>query len=129
VPARKVAVPAAVGDDRWMSRPTPCRICRQWFRPDLRLGDRQRVCSAPACQAERQRRNVAAWKQLHPDDAVKRRIVARQRCAARDEPVDPLTVPAPLDRLPWAVAQTEFKVQGADFLAHMGRLLLGAVRK
>jgi hypothetical protein len=71
---------------------------------------------------------VAAWKQLHPDDAVKRRIVARQRCAARDEPVDPLTVPAPLDRLPWAVAQTEFKVQGADFLAHMGRLLLGAAR-
>jgi len=38
-------------------------------------------------------------------------------------------VPAPLDRLPWAVAQTEFKVQGADFLAHMGRLLLGAARK
>jgi hypothetical protein len=56
-------------------------------------------------------------------------MTARRRCAARDEPVDPLTVPAPLDHLPWAVAQVEFNVQGADFLAHMGRLLLGAVKE
>ena len=34
----------------------------------------------------------------------------------------PLRVPEPLDRLPWDVAQTEFGVQGAAFLAVLGGL-------
>lgn len=38
--------------------------------------------------------------------------------------VEPLRVPAPLDRLPWDLAQDQFEVQGADFIAIFGRLLL-----
>ncbi len=39
-------------------------------------------------------------------------------------PVEPLRMPPPLDRLPWDIAQSEFGVQGADFMGMMGTLLL-----
>jgi hypothetical protein len=118
-----------LGDDYGMPRPKPCSICRKWFRPDPRVGERQCVCSAPACQQERQRRNFAAWTQRHPEDAVRRRIAARRRRAAKHEAVDPLVVPAPLSKLPWDVAQKQFEVQGADFIAYLGKVLWVGVTK
>lgn len=46
----------------------------------------------------------------------------------RPQPPNPLRLPAPLDGLPWDLAQDEFGVQGADFLGVMGTLLLGAAQ-
>jgi hypothetical protein len=43
-------------------------------------------------------------------------------------PLAPLRVPAPLDRLPWDIAQDQFGVQGADFLGVFGRVLLGVAQ-
>jgi hypothetical protein len=37
---------------------------------------------------------------------------------------EPLRLPAPLNRLPWDIAQSEFESQGADFIGVMGALLL-----
>ena len=39
-------------------------------------------------------------------------------------PVEPLRVPPPLNRLRWDIAQSEFGVQGADFIGVMATLLL-----
>lgn len=36
-----------------------CGICRRWFTPGLRSGNRQKVCSETRCQRERHRRNCA----------------------------------------------------------------------
>jgi hypothetical protein len=46
--------------------------------------------------------------------------VERAAAAERGAP----RLPAPLDRLPWDVAQDEFGVQGAEFLGEFGRLLM-----
>jgi hypothetical protein len=43
---------------------------------------------------------------------------------AADPPPEPLRLPAPLNRLPWDIAQSEFGVQGADFIGVMATLLL-----
>jgi len=75
-----------------MTRRRPCRICRRWFTPHARSGDRQRVCGAAACQRERHRRSCAAWHRAHHDltheDRLKRRLRPRpgpmSRAAARD---------------------------------------------
>lgn len=40
----------------------PCRICRRWFHPHPRAGDRQRVCDATSCQRERHRRACQRWR-------------------------------------------------------------------
>jgi hypothetical protein len=37
---------------------------------------------------------------------------------------DPPAPPRPLDRLPWDLAQTEFGVQGAEFLGQFGKVLV-----
>jgi hypothetical protein len=104
-----------------IARKRPCCICHRWFRPDNRVGSRQRACSKPACQASRRRKKQAGWRARNPDYFAGRRIQARGAC---DEPLEPLRLPAPLNRLPWDIAQSEFGVQGADFIGIMGALLL-----
>jgi len=103
------------------ARKRPCCVCRRWFRPDNRVGSRQRACSKPACQASRRRKRQAAWRSRNPDYFAGRRIQARM---AGDRPPEPLRLPSPLNRLPWDIAQSEFGVQGADFIGVMGALLL-----
>ena len=39
----------------------PCRICRRWFTPHPRLGDRQRTCGDPHCRKEWHRKKCAEW--------------------------------------------------------------------
>jgi hypothetical protein len=112
-----------------MVRSRPCRICRRWFRPHPRVGDRQRVCSAESCQKQRQRDNVAAWKKRHPEYRVAHESRVRELRAAHGEVVDPLEMPPPLSELPWQVAQKQFGVQGTDFIAHLGKLLLFGPKK
>jgi len=99
-------------------------VCHRWFVPHPRAGDRQHVCSAPDCQKQRQHDNVAAWRQLHPEYRVAQAMRLRERLAAKEQVVDPLKMPAPLSGLPWQVARKYFGVQGTDFLAQFGRLLV-----
>lgn len=42
-------------------RKRPCRICKRWFAPNLRLKDRQKTCGAPACRREWHRRKCRQW--------------------------------------------------------------------
>ena len=104
-----------------VARKRPCSICHRWFRPDNRVGSRQRACSKPACQFLRRRKKQAAWRARNPDYFPGRRIQGRGAC---DEPPEPLRLPSPLNQLPWDIAQSEFGVQGADFIGVMGALLL-----
>jgi len=100
-----------------------CVICHRGFLAHPRVGDRQRACEREECQQELRRRNQAAWRKANPGYFIAWR--AKQRMARNaKEPVDPPRVPAPLNRLPWGLAQEEFGVGGADFLGSMGRALL-----
>jgi hypothetical protein len=104
-----------------VARKRPCCICRRWFRPDNRVGSRQLACSKPQCQLLRRRKKQAAWRARNPDYFSGRRIQAR---GASDQPPEPLRLPSPLNQLPWDIAQSEFGVQGADFIGVMGALLV-----
>ena len=46
-----------------MIKKRPCKICRKWFRPSNREGDRQRTCTRGECQRERHRRNCKQWRE------------------------------------------------------------------
>jgi len=43
-----------------------CEICKKAFKPDPRVGDRQRVCRTLPCQQERKRRSQASWLSQNP---------------------------------------------------------------
>jgi hypothetical protein len=107
------------------ARKRPCTICRHWFRPDPRIGARQRACRKQECQAARRRKTQAGWRGRNPDYFIARRIQARS--TVEPEP-EPLRFPAPLSKLPWDIAQDQFGVKGADFIGVMGRLLRQAAQ-
>jgi len=58
----------------------------------------------------------------NPDYFVARRLLERSTVMGRELP----RRPAPLNRLPWDVAQDEFGRQGTEFLGEFGRLLIKA---
>ena len=99
----------------------PFRWLWAGFRPDPRVGTRQRTCSADECRTASRARTQADWRAANPDYFTARRIQAR---GAEPPPPEPLRVRRPLDRLPWDLAQDEFGVQGAEFLGVFGRLLV-----
>ena len=103
----------------------PCTICRRWFRPDPRIGARQRACSKPECQAGRRKKTQATWRAHNPDYFIGRRIQDR---GSQERKAEPQRMPEPLRRLPWDIAQDEFGVKGADFIGVMGTLLLRAAQ-
>ena len=69
-----------------MRRKRPCRICRRWFVPHPRAGERQHVCSAGGCQRERHRRACAHWRQREAEAERGHRLRQRMRVEPRAEP-------------------------------------------
>lgn len=102
------------------ARKRPCRICRRWFRPDNRVGDRQRTCGQPLCQRARRQKTQASWRARNPGYATAHRLTQRNQ----DDAVQPLRTPPPLSQLPWDLAKDQFGGQGSDFIGVMGTLLL-----
>ncbi len=103
-----------------MSTRRPCRFCRRWFLPDLRVGARQRACSTAECQERRRAATQACWRKRNPDYAAAWRL---QRRRGEERPEPPWVLP-PLNTLPWDIAQDEFKPVGAAFLASLGRVVV-----
>lgn len=100
-----------------------CRICGELFTPDPRVGDRQKVCSRPECQKTRLKETRASWRRRNPGYGIAWR--ARKRAEQnKSDVIEPPRVPPPLDRLPWELAQEEFGVIGADFMASLGRRVI-----
>jgi len=110
-----------------MIRKRPCRICRRWFRPQSRAGDRQRICSDASCQAERRRRSVAAWRARHPDYDREDRL----RRQLHVDPADVRGAADPLGRIPWPAARNAVGMEVAVVLEEtvqvLGRWVRNAV--
>lgn len=81
-------------------RKWPCKVCHRWFEPHPRAGNRQRVCSEPACQQERHRRADRACHRRHPDYDRKRRLKERLGDEPEVEAYD-----EPLVQLDWEAAE------------------------
>src|ERR1019366_5887982 len=84
------------------ARKRPCAICRRWFRPNARVGDRQDACVKPGCQISRRQKTQA--------------------------PPEPLRLPPPLNQLPWGLAKDQFGSQRADFIGIMGTLIFRSAK-
>jgi len=103
----------------------PCRVCRRWFHPDARVGDRQRACGKSECQTVRRQKTQADWRKRNPDYSLAWRL--DQRAVQAPAP-EPLRFPVPLNQLPWDFAKDQFGAQGADFIGVMSKLILRVVK-
>ncbi len=100
----------------------PCKICRRWFQPHPRAGDRQRVCSGPACQQERHRRADRAWHARHPDYDKKRRL--REGAGFPDEACVDEDADDPLAQLDWGLIERAIGPKPRVVMEGIGRLLV-----
>ena len=52
---------------RARTRKKPCRICRRWFLPDVRLRDRQKTCGRAECKRQWHLKKCAQWYRTNVD--------------------------------------------------------------
>ena len=57
-----------------------CVICKKRYRPDPRVGDRQKCCGDPACSRTRHLATKAALYQRERDDIADERLARRVIC-------------------------------------------------
>jgi hypothetical protein len=48
-------------------RKRPCKICRRWFLPNPRVGNRQKTCNSPECKTAWHRKQCAKWYRGNKD--------------------------------------------------------------
>jgi len=124
----------------------PCRICRRWYRPDPRVGARQKTCGSPECQREWNRRLSRARRAREPhrerEDRLRDRlqrgvgpevgglperalnqVVARQAIGS-----EALVVVDEYCRVVLERVRHEYPVQLGVLQGKSGRLLPGGVR-
>lgn len=125
-PAREIAKPCSVhGEDARgaVHKKRPCCVCRRWFRPDVRIGDRQRACGTSECQRARHRAADRAWHARNRDyDRGRRWQVAVDAARAGSPPSVP-DRPPPMAGVPWDVAQDAMRAEAVVILAGVVRVL------
>lgn len=122
-----------------------CEVCGQFYKPDSRVGKRQRVCKKEACKKERKTNahnawllknpdaytgrypKLQAWRQAHPDYQRKwraRRRVEIQDEIAHSEPstirVCAITVKRPITEIQDEIVLTPFDIPRADWVRLVG---------
>jgi len=112
-----------------MAAPRPCRVCRCWFLPDLKVGNRQHVCSDPKCQQEWHRRACAKWRRANTARKRSERFAAR--LVKDGSPRDPPPAPPvdPLKKINWHLVSREVGEKTGTVVAVAMRLILRWVRE
>jgi hypothetical protein len=72
----------------------PCRICKKWFSPDPRLGDRQKTCGDKECQRSWHARQCARWNQKNR--AYFQEVYLRRRLLEAEAASPSRSLPPPL---------------------------------
>ena len=71
---------------RTATRKKPCRICRRWFLPDVRLKERQKTCGRTACKRQWHNKKCAQWYRANIDYFKANYLQKKIDAAQDDEP-------------------------------------------
>jgi hypothetical protein len=103
----------------------PCRVCKRWFKPDARLGDRQKTCGDAACKKEWHRRKCAEWNKKNSEyaktNALYRKIEAAKNPADSGQPA---SSGGSRSLLPRGYVKEVIEVQLVVILEYLGQQLL-----
>lgn len=106
-----------------MRRTRPCRICGKWFRVHPRVGIRQHVCSAVACQRERHRRACLAWHRRNPGYDREGRLQRRLRRPPPSRATPSSSRISPMRQLDWLVARDVVGLEVAVVVEESAKVL------
>ena len=110
------------------SRKKPCRICRKWFSPDPRIGDRQKTCGAKDCQTKWRVKKCSEWNKKNK--AYFKEIYLNKKLTAITE-ADHKIVSFPLkpSQLPRKLIQEVIGAQHLVIIEYVNRLLLRSFKE
>lgn len=110
------------------SRKKPCRICRKWFSPDPRIGDRQKTCGAKDCQTKWRAKKCSEWNKKNK--AYFKEIYLNKKLTAINE-ADHQIVSFPLksSQLPRKLIQEVIGAQQLVIIEYVNRLLLRSFKE
>ena len=100
----------------------PCRVCRRWFLPDRRAGDRQKVCSRLECQRQRNSRASAAWRRRNPEYVRGARLRSRMNPEG-DTGKKTLLSDAPMSQVHWPAVQNAVGLDMAVITEELAEVL------
>ena len=106
-----------------LNRKKPCGICRRWFLPDVRVGERQKTCSNPACQRERHRRNCQESREQNQNEG---RETQWRRRLRKDKESGPFREPR--EAVQWEEARDEIGVKVLVVIDEFVKLSLVCLR-
>ena len=72
---------------RTPTRKKPCRICRRWFLPNVRLKDRQMTCGRAECKRQWHNKKCAQWYRANIDYFKANYLQKKMDAAVSDEPL------------------------------------------
>ena len=110
----------------------PCKICRKWFAPHPRLGDRQKTCGSKECQKKWHAKKCAQWNRQHRAIfqanylSKKLQVVQNQ---ATEKPPSQLHESGIFPKLPQEVIQEVISAQQLVIAEYLSQVLLRSVQE
>lgn len=95
-----------------------CVSCKTLFRPDPRVGPRQRTCGAPACQRQRHAASCRRWRRRN-------RAVTRTHYQDYVQPARARAAPGPISPRQVAVFLRGVRPEMRDAILAQGQLPQG----
>ena len=95
------------------NRKRPCRICRKWFTPDPRLGERQKTCGGTECQRQWHAKKCRQWNKKNRsyfEEIYLEKCLASCEAGEKQATATPVAPNAPAS-LPAKVVQEEIGIQ------------------
>lgn len=110
------------------SRKRPCRICRKWFSPNPRIGDRQKTCGAKDCQTKWRAKKCSEWNKKNK--AYFKEIYLNKKLAAINEANRKVvSFPVKSSQLPRKLIQEVIGAQQLVIIEYVNRLLLRSFKE
>lgn len=112
----------------------PCRICRKWFAPNPRVGDRQKTCGAKECQDKWHAKKCSQWNRQNracfqaTNLSKKLQAVQHQETAPGNPPLQ-LPKSDIFSKLPQEVIQEVIGAQQFVIVTYLSRVLLRSVQE
>ena len=112
----------------------PCRICKKWFAPHPRLGDRQKTCGSKECQKKWHSKKCAQWNRQHRATfqatyLSKKLQAVQDQEVANIKPPPQLQKPTIFPKLPQEVIQEVISIQQLVIAEYLSQVLLRSVQE
>ncbi len=112
----------------------PCRICRKWFIPNPRVGDRQKTCGSNECKQKWHNKKCAQWNRQNratfQTNYIDKKLQAvKNQGNSSDKPLPQVPQSGKNPKLPQELIQEVIGAQAFVIAEYLSQVLLRSVQE